>query len=146
MTRAARAIIFEGNKILVMHRNKYGSQYFTLIGGRINDDETIEDGLVREVKEETGLDVTSAKLVFIEEHPAPYNDQYIFLCEVAPHDSIALQDNSEENLMNKLDMNTHMPILIENSAFPRIQFRTIQLQTHISDGIKNGWPTKPVKI
>jgi ADP-ribose pyrophosphatase YjhB (NUDIX family) len=146
MGRAARAIIFKDDKILVMHRNKYGSQYFTLVGGRINEDESIEDGLIREVKEETGLDISYARLVFVEHHPAPYNEQYIFLCEVASTEVIELQKDSEEHLMNKLDMNTHTPMLVDKSAFAKIPFRTIELQTHIANGLNNGFPDKPIKI
>jgi ADP-ribose pyrophosphatase YjhB (NUDIX family) len=96
MSKAARAIIIEDNKILVMHRNKYGSEYYTLVGGRLEDGETLEQGLQREVKEETGLDVTSARLVYFEEHAAPYNEQYIYLCQVGPHEPVAVQESSEE--------------------------------------------------
>ena len=75
MSKAARAIVVQDGKILVMHRNKYGSEYFTLVGGRVNEGESLEQALVREVREETGLSVTGVRLVFIEEHPAPYNEQ-----------------------------------------------------------------------
>src|SRR5262249_55189295 len=109
MAQAARAIIIEGDKTLVMHRNKYGSEYFTLVGGRVADGETTEQALMRELKEETGLDVTAARLVFIEEHPEPYNQQYIYLCEVAPHADVAVQETSEEGFMNRLDSNVHKP-------------------------------------
>jgi ADP-ribose pyrophosphatase YjhB (NUDIX family) len=71
MSKAARAIIIDGERFLVMYRNKYGSEYFTLVGGRVGESETVEQALMREVKEETGLDVTAARLVFIEEHPEP---------------------------------------------------------------------------
>ena len=120
-----------------MHRNKYGSQYFTLVGGRVDSSETTEQALVRkEVKEETGLDVTSARLVFIEEHPAPYNEQYIYLCEVGPHDSTAIRDTSEEGQMNRLDANIHAPFWAETKAFSALAFRTPQLQEAILKGLK----------
>src|ERR1700752_5055992 len=69
MGKAARAIIIQNNKILLMRHNKQGGDYYTLIGGPIKDGESPEQALVREVKEESGLDVTNARLVFIEEHP-----------------------------------------------------------------------------
>lgn len=146
MARAARAIIIENGKILVMHRNKEGSQYYTLVGGRALDNETIEQALVREVKEETGLDVTGARLVFTEQHAAPYNEQYIFLCDAAPHQSIAIQDASEEALLNKIDINVHTPLWAEVRAFPRLPFRTPQLQSAINQALVNGFPKEPVKL
>ncbi len=146
MAKAARAIIIENGKMLVMHRNKRGSQYYTLVGGRVKDDETIEKGLAREIKEETGLDITAAQLVFTEQHEAPYNDQYIFLCKVAPHDSIAIQDASEEAFLNKIDINIHTPLWVEAKAFSRLPFRTPQLQGAINLALANEFPEEPVKL
>lgn len=146
MAKAARAIVIEGDKILVMHRNKQGSEYFTLVGGRVHEDENTEEGLVREVKEETGLDVTDAKLVFIEEHPEPYNKQYIYVCKVAPHGEISIQDSSEEGFMNRIDINTHKPLWAELSSFSKLNFRTPQLQDAITEAIKTGFPDQPVKL
>lgn len=146
MGKAARAIIIENNRLLVMHRNKEGSKYFTLVGGRIGENENIEQGLVREIKEETGMDITSARLVYTESHDEPYNDQYIFLCEVAPHDSISLQDTSEEAFINKLGSNTHEPAWTDVKAFANIPFRTPQLQAAIVLGLKKGFPKVPIAL
>ncbi len=146
MGKAARAIIIENGRLLVMHRNKEGSQYYTLVGGRIAEDESIEQGLVREIKEETDLDITNCRLVFTEKHAAPYNDQYIFLCEVAPHDSIALQDTSEEAFLNKMGSNTHAPAWANTKAFAGMPFRTPQLQAAIVIGLKKGFPKQTVQL
>jgi ADP-ribose pyrophosphatase YjhB (NUDIX family) len=146
MSKAARAIIIEDGNILVMNRNKYGSEYTTLVGGRINDNESLEEGLTREVREETGLTVTSTRLVFIEEHHAPYNEQYIYLCEIGPHDPIAVQATSEEGIMNKMDMNVHTPVWANVNSFSKVSFRTPQLQAAIVNGLKNGFPDEPIKL
>lgn len=146
MRQAARAIVIKDGKILVMHRNKYGSQYFTLVGGRTNGNETPEQALVREIKEETGLRVTAGRLVYIEEHAAPYNEQYIYLCEVADHTTIAIQDDSEEGIMNRYDMNTHTPQWVRLGTFAELPFRTPQLQEAIVKALKKGFPKEPVKL
>jgi 8-oxo-dGTP pyrophosphatase MutT (NUDIX family) len=146
MRKAARAIVFNDGKILVMHRNKYGSQYYTLVGGRITDTETPEQGLVREIKEETGLTVTAGRLVYIEEHIAPYNEQYVYLCDVAPHSSINIQESSEEGDMNKYGMNIHTPQWVTLQAFASLPFRTPQLQEAIVKAFKKGFPKEPVKL
>jgi ADP-ribose pyrophosphatase YjhB (NUDIX family) len=146
MTKAARAIIIENGNILVMHRNKQGSEYFTLVGGKVDDNETIEQGLVREIQEETGLQIVSARLVFYEPHPEPYNVQYIFLCQVAPHSEVAIQKTSEEALLNKLGFDTHTPYWIPLKAFDRLAFRTPQLHKAIIDSIMRGFPSQPVRL
>lgn len=146
MRKAARAIIIKDDKILVMQRNKHGAEYFTLVGGRLNDGEAVEQALVREVKEETGLDIIKYRLVFFEEHPAPYNQQYIFLCEVAPHADIALQDYSEERFMNKLGANMHQPLWASVNSFHALPFRTPQLHAAIVQALKKGFPAEAIKL
>ncbi|HUD07379.1 MAG TPA: NUDIX hydrolase [Candidatus Saccharimonadales bacterium] len=146
MGKAVRAVIIQDGKTLIMYRNKHGSEYCTLVGGRVGDNETAEQALIREVKEETGLDITKARLVFIEEHPAPYNEQYIFLCEASSYESVAVQPYSEEGFMNRISINTHKPGWVDIGAFPRIHFRTPQLQNALIDAFKKGFPDKPIKL
>lgn len=146
---AARAIIIEDGKLLTMRRNKYGSEYYTLVGGRVNEHETPELALVREVREETGLAVTSARLVYIEEHPAPYNSQYIYLCEVAPHGPVGLELTSEEADMNNYGMNIHQPLWVPIKSFEHLPFRTPPLHAAITKALKKrrpNFPSAPVKL
>jgi ADP-ribose pyrophosphatase YjhB (NUDIX family) len=146
MGKAVRAIIFEGNKILLMHRNKHGSEYYTLVGGRINEGENPEEALKREIYEETGMLLTGARLVFTEEHAPPYNDQLIYLCSVAPHEEVTIHEASEEGFMNRIGINTHQPVWAHLSSFAGIQFRTIQLHAAILEALKKGFPDQPVKL
>ena len=146
MAKAARAIIIEGETMLVMHRNKQGSEYFTLAGGRAAGDETTEEAVVREIREETGLQVTGARLVFIEDHQEPYNQQYIYLCTIAPHSDISLQTYSEEYEMNKLGSNIHTPLWVSIASFERLPFRTPNLHAAITYCLRKGFPEQPVNL
>ncbi|MFH0711063.1 MAG: NUDIX domain-containing protein [Candidatus Aenigmatarchaeota archaeon] len=53
---AVKAIIIRGNKFLILKDHRYN--LWTLPGGRLEINETPEEGLVREVLAETGLEVT----------------------------------------------------------------------------------------
>lgn len=141
--QAVRAIIIEDKRLLVMSRNKEGDIYFTLVGGQVKDQETPEQALIREVREETGLIVTSQRLVFYEEHPVPHNKQLIYLCQIGPHDPVALGIDSEEAYLNTLGINVHTPIWVSNSGFNSLPFRTPQLQTAIIRSMKKGFPDQP---
>jgi 8-oxo-dGTP diphosphatase len=63
--KTTTAIIpYPDNKILLIKRNtKPFVGYWALPGGRMDPGETIEQTVVREVKEETGLDITIVRIV-----------------------------------------------------------------------------------
>jgi len=54
------AIIEDAGRVLLDHRAD--APYWGLIGGHLEDDESLIEGLRREVREETGLEVQSASL------------------------------------------------------------------------------------
>lgn len=67
---ACDGILIEGDKILLIRRGKEPFKgMWGVPGGRIEDDETAEQCLVREMKEETGLDVVPLKLVGLYSDP-----------------------------------------------------------------------------
>jgi ADP-ribose pyrophosphatase YjhB (NUDIX family) len=58
----AAAIIVRNGKLLLFHRQKPGRDYYILPGGGVELEESFEEACIREVKEETGLDVLSLRL------------------------------------------------------------------------------------
>jgi len=65
--RACVAILYDGQILMVLHKTAERT-YWTLPGGGWKNGETIEQTAIREVKEETGLDVDVEKLLFEEEY------------------------------------------------------------------------------
>ncbi len=64
MKQAVCALIFtKNNKILGVSR-KDDQNSFGLIGGKVDDGETPEEALIRETKEETGLDIVKYDKIF----------------------------------------------------------------------------------
>ena len=59
----ATAIIIRNGKLLLIHRQKPGRDYYVLPGGGVELEESFEETCIREVKEETGLDVLALRLV-----------------------------------------------------------------------------------
>lgn len=68
----ASALIFSRDGKLLMgkkHVGKGGSyeHYWHIPGGGVDEDETMIDALIREVQEETGLDITELELKFVQQ-------------------------------------------------------------------------------
>ena len=67
---ACDAVLLNKDKVLLVRRgNPPFKGFWALPGGRIEDDETVEHCLIREVKEETGLSVIPLILVGIYSSP-----------------------------------------------------------------------------
>jgi mutator protein MutT len=72
------ALIFNRDKILLVERGKEPLKgYWSLPGGVLEVGETLEQGIVREVREETGLEVKPLKVleiferIILDDHGAP---------------------------------------------------------------------------
>lgn len=139
MRKAARAIIIRDDKLLVMSRNKFGDEYYTLVGGGVDMGEDNEGALVREVYEETNLKVTKARQVFVEEAGEPYGTQYVYLCQ-DPGGEVRLHDDSEEAEINAGGKNIYEPVWLPIKKLKDAKFRSERLKLAILDGIENGFP------
>lgn len=129
--------------MLVMHRNKFGQQYYTLVGGGVDHGEDLEQALYRELHEETGLTVNNARLVMVEEADAMYGSQYIFLCDYQAGEPM-LHPESEEAQINKLGQNIHTPLWLPLDQLADVTFLSPSLRDHIVRGLESGWPEQPI--
>ena len=86
---SSRAIIIKDGKVALVYSKKY--DYYKFPGGGINEREDKVDALIREVKEETGLQVIEhtikeyGKVLRIqksEENKIFYQENYYYLCDV----------------------------------------------------------------
>ena len=90
-------VLIRGNKILVQ-RDRNGNE-FALPGGHVKIGETLENGLIREYKEETDADILCKRLLWSEEcfwkwnGKQAHNIAFYYLVELC-NDS-AIPDNDE---------------------------------------------------
>jgi ADP-ribose pyrophosphatase YjhB (NUDIX family) len=145
MRKAVRAIVLKDDALLVMHRNKFGSEYYTLVGGGIDAGETADQALHREIMEETSLRVSSPKLVFIEEAGEPFGTQYIYLCTYESGE-VALAADSDEAKINELGKNLYLPEWMPVAKLPDIPFVSETLKATLIDCLLHGFPKEPLTL
>ena len=75
-------IVNDRREVLLVRSHKWGEKY-TVPGGHIELGERAEDAIVREVKEETGLDSIAQELLIVQQaiYPKDYykHEHYLFL-------------------------------------------------------------------
>lgn len=145
MRRAVRAIVIKDNNLLVMKRNKFGHEYYTLVGGRIEAGESPEQALQREVFEETGLSIKVVRQVYIEHAELPYGDQIIFNCDYVSGVP-ALRPDSEEALISKMGKNLYIPMWLPISELTKVPFKSDQLAAQLLKDLNQGFPNELIEF
>jgi len=82
----ATAIIIRDGKVLLFHRHKPGRDYYSLPGGGVELEESFEEACIREVKEETGLDVLAIQLA--SRYITLEKEENYYLTEVTPGEPV----------------------------------------------------------
>ena len=86
MRNRAAAIIIQNEALLLIHRQKPGRDYYILPGGGVELNESFEEACIREVKEETGLDVLGLQLVYIYNNKR--GEEHYFITRIPPNEPI----------------------------------------------------------
>ena len=74
-----RGIIIKDNQVILMYRRKNGVEYYAIPGGHLENNESNEECLIREIKEEFSIDVKVIKLLGKVEKNNKID--YIYSCE-----------------------------------------------------------------
>jgi ADP-ribose pyrophosphatase YjhB (NUDIX family) len=61
-------VVIEDGSLLVLNQDTDTGRAWSLPGGKVEDGEAIGDALVREMREETGLDVEPGRLLYVCDH------------------------------------------------------------------------------
>ena len=93
----AVAILIKNNKVLLIHR-KNEKEYFVFPGGGVENGETVEQAVVRELKEETTINVKIDRLLY---HHIYDNDTelFFFLCDYISGEAKLADDSPEKEEM-----------------------------------------------
>ena len=111
MTLTIKAVVFnKDNEVLLLKRNKdskFSGGRYDLPGGHIEENESLKDSLLREIKEETELDTTFGEVIDVVEFP---EDSQMFKDEKRGIRAICYSDSKEVKLSSEHEKYLWLPI------------------------------------
>ncbi|MCK4891388.1 MAG: NUDIX domain-containing protein [Candidatus Pacebacteria bacterium] len=76
-------IIVNGDgKILILKRKGNHAPYYSIPGGRLESGETFEEGAIREIKEETSLDIKNPKVISVTNNLETYKNEKLHFISI----------------------------------------------------------------
>ena len=124
-------LITDGDKVLLQNRVKNDWKGYTLPGGHVETGESFVDAVIREMKEETGLDIYKPKLVGVKQFPIDNGRYIVFLFKTTEFTG-NLQSSDEGKMewvsrsdLNKVDAVENLEELLnvmDNDALTEFQY------------------------
>ena len=113
----ARGIITKGDKVLVMFRRKNGREYYTFPGGHMRKDEQPIDTAIREIREETTVEVKDLRPAYdFINYTDPEQREYYFIGKWASEEPTL----SGEESRRCNEKNYYEPMWIDISIIPKL--------------------------
>jgi ADP-ribose pyrophosphatase YjhB (NUDIX family) len=123
----ARAVVVRDGRLLVSRERRRGTEHVLLPGGRVRNGESITEALVREVAEETGLDVFPDRLLYVAEVVGSYGAHDLDVIWLAqPRDPASVGSDSLVAFDSPLAASIMPPIV-----------------DRIAVDAERGWPSEP---
>ena len=91
-------LIHKGDSYLLQDRVKNDWRGYTLPGGHIEPGESIVEAVIREMKEETGLDIKQPRLCGVKQFPIEGGRYIVFLFETEQFEGVL--NSSDEGTMH----------------------------------------------
>ena len=140
--RVAGIIPMDGG-IALMHRKDVKKrddfqEYYAFPGGGLEEGETLEQGTIREIKEEFGIDVKVIKKLYEMESEKFKQKEYFFLCEYVGGE-FGTGDGPEFNNDPKyIDSGKFIPEIIKIEDIEKILLLPTVIKEKLVEDIKKG--------
>ncbi len=137
----AVAIIINNGNVLLMHRISSGKECHVFPGGGVERGETIEQAVLREVQEETSLEVKIEKMLY--HHILDDNtEQFFYLCHYVSGEP-KLGDGNEAREMVETHINFYNPIWYEIKDLSLLLLYPLEIRDWLIEDIKTDFENVP---
>lgn len=132
----AVAILIKDDEVLLIHR-KNKKEYFVFPGGGVEEGETIEETVIREMLEETTMEIKINKLLY--HHIYDNNTkQYFYLCNYVKGEP-KLSDDSEEKKKMQEGKEFYNPKWIKIEELKNMLVYPLEIKDLLIEDYKNNF-------
>lgn len=141
-TRVA-GIIFMNGGIALIHRvgvlkRKDIQEYYTFPGGGLEEGETLEEGTIREIKEEFGIDVEVVKKLYEFKSEKFNQKEYFFLCKYISGEFGTGEGPEFSNNPKYIDSGKYLPEIIKKEDVKNITLLPPEIKEKFVNDIEKG--------
>lgn len=126
----------------LMHRtgNKVNgiSNYYVFPGGGLEEGETLEEGTMREIKEEFGIEVKVKEKIYELDNGEINKKEYFFLCEYISGEFGTGDGPEFSNNPKYADRGSYIPEIIKREEIDQINLLPYQIRDKFVEDVKNG--------
>ena len=98
---------------------------FGFVGGKVDEGETLTQGVIREVMEEVGTQIKEEQLTLLCSHEMKDGDfhqhTHLYLCKVTPCDIYAIQKGSTKSLHGAVEASGFNVVHMVNGAYENLR-------------------------
>jgi ADP-ribose pyrophosphatase YjhB (NUDIX family) len=120
---AVAALIFDEHGRILLFKHTYRKLAWGLPAGALEYGEQPEDGIVREIREETGLTATVERLLFADSSSYYHHVSLVYLCRIL---SGEFRQSHEISEINYFDVNDLPPMLFDEKDLIRGVHKTLR--------------------
>lgn len=133
-------IVVKDNKLLLIHRINNGKEYYVFPGGGREENESLEEGALRELSEETTIEGKIDRLVYKVMWDNG-DENYFYLCDYISGEP-ELRKDSEEYAEMKLGKQVYEPMWVDISKLPELLVYQLEIRDLFIEDLKNGFGDK----
>lgn len=113
----ATAVVCKDDSTLMIHRFRDGQEYYVLPGGKVEENEKPEEGVLRELVEETSITARLIEKIF-SFNDGDGREHQLFRCEYVSGEPKLKTDSVEQGRSS--DNNRYLPMWVEIKKLPNL--------------------------
>lgn len=125
------------HRVGVLKRKDY-QEYYTFPGGGLEEGETLEEGVIREIKEEFGINVKVIKKLYEMKSEKFNQKEYFYLCKYVDGEFGTGNGPEFNNDPKYIDSGKYLPEIIKKENIKDILLLPIEIKELFIKDIKDG--------